>query len=48
MKKIDVNPEQIQIAMCPCLLDVLTIIPKKEKIEHGIPYLKQAIKSMPH
>ena len=35
------------MSMEPNCIDLLTIIPKKEIVKFGIPYLKMVIKSMP-
>ena len=46
LKKSNIHPEQVLMAMEPNCIDFLTIVPKKEIIKFGIPHLKMVIKSM--
>ena len=47
LKKTHIHTEQVKMAMESNCIDLLTIVPKKEIVKCGIPYLKMVIKSMP-
>ena len=47
LKKSNIHPEQVLMAMEPNFIDLLTIVPKKEIVKFGVPHLKMVMKSMP-
>ena len=47
LKKTNIHPEQVKMAMERNCVDSLTVVPKKDIVKHGIPYLKIVTKGMP-
>ena len=46
ISKLEINSEQVEMVMEKNCLDILTVIPKHEIKEKGIPYIKHAISQM--